>query len=159
MHKSQYRSRGTTLLTFNYHETSHFILALIFPIFLQAIYACQYKWTFFISLFERLLRGSPDRLLPPLLFLSSCAWAIAAKPVCCGPWAKSLGLLNLWRYGMAEEDRELSWGRLSGVSASWWYWGSQYHSATKGPRGPQGLDPGVSPSPSTHPHREELSGF
>lgn len=160
MHRSQCRSRETALETFNYHETSHFILAPIFLLFLQAIYACQYKWTFFITLFKCLLRDSPNRQFPPLLCLSSCAGAVAGKAVPCGPWAKSLGLLNLWRYLMVEEDHELSWEDSLGSQHHGDIAGLQcHHTPTKGPRGPQGLDPGVSPSPNTHPHSEELSDF
>jgi len=35
--------------------------------------------------------------------------------------AKFLGRLDLWRVLTVEETRDSTWGRLSGVSAQWWY--------------------------------------
>ena len=115
------------------------------------IFLAQFIWTFGEGLSQQ----------TPPLYLSSCLWAISSKLVPCGMQAKFLGRLDLWRVLTVEETRDSTWGRLSGVSAQWWYCRVAVPpcSATKRPRGPQGLDPGISLSPSTYSCREELNGF
>lgn len=62
---------------------------------------------------------------------------------------------------MVEEDHELSGEDSLESQHHGGYCGVTVppHDAAKELRVPQGLDPGVSPSSSTHPHSEELSGF